>query len=95
MIELQDIYYIHYILSVNKRWGRLLYRSGLAKILAKTAVFIFLKQRHNMALTAPAATIIIEMTCVNKDTKKARNYARGIFTYAQVSQERMYQFYQR
>ena len=70
MIELQVIYYIHYILSVNNQWGRLLYCSGLAEILAKTAVSIFLEQRHNMALTAPAATIVIEMTCVNKDPKK-------------------------
>jgi len=67
MIELEDIYYIHYILGANSQWGRLLYCSGLAEILAKTAVSIFLEQRHSMALTAAAAAIIIEMTCVNKD----------------------------
>ena len=50
----------------------MLYCAGLAEILAKAAVFIFLKQRHNMALTTPAATIIIEMTYVNKDKKMAR-----------------------
>jgi len=69
MLELQDIYYIHYILGVNSQWGRLLYCSGLAEILAKTAVSIFLEQRHSMTLTAAAAMIIIEMTCVNKDLK--------------------------
>jgi hypothetical protein len=87
MIELQSIYYTHYILSVNNQWGQLLYCSGLAVILAKTAVSIFLEQRRNVALTAPAATIIIEMTCLNKDIKKRLEYARGICTYAQVSQE--------
>jgi len=71
MIELQDIYYVHYILSVNSQWGRLLYCSGLAEIHAKTEVSICLEQRHIMALT-PAATMIIEMTCANKDPKKAR-----------------------
>ena len=52
--------------------GRLLYCSGLAEILAKAAVSIFLEQRHNMVHTTDAATIVIEMTCVNKDPKKAR-----------------------
>ena len=72
MIELQDIYYVHYILSVNSQWGWLLYCSRLSEILAKTAVSIFLEQSHSMALTAPVATVIIEMTCVNRHTKKAR-----------------------
>jgi len=72
MIELQDIYYVHYILSVNSQWERLLYCSGLAEIHAKTAVSVILEQHHSMAVTPPAATMIIEMTCANKDPKKAR-----------------------